>query len=93
MVMLLGLAALNPDGFIARHNIERFQATGRIDLPYLKGLSPDAMDAVRALPEPSQGCVLVVIADRLGTDDWRTWNASRAAGRAEIAGHGPACGE
>ena len=93
MVMLLGLAVLNPDGFIARHNIERFQATGRIDLPYLKGLSSDAMNAVRALPEPSQGCVLVVIADRLGTDDWRTWNVSRSAGRAEMAGHGPACGE
>jgi hypothetical protein len=93
MVMLLGLAAVNPEGFIARHNIERYESTGRLDTRYLAGLSPDAIDAVRALPEPVRGCVLVGIADQLGSGgDWRTWNASRAAARAEFAGHGPACG-
>lgn len=90
---VLVLAGLNPDGFIARHNIERWQVTGHLDTRYLAGLSPDAIGAVRALPEPEQGCVLVGIARLLGPQDWRVWNASRAAGRAELAGHGPACGE
>ena len=93
MVALLGLAVLNPEGFIAAHNIERWQASGRLDVRYLGGLSSDAIDAVRALPEPERGCVLVGIARGLGADDWRSWNASRAAGRAELAGQGPGCGE
>ena len=93
MVALLALAALNPDGFIATRNVDRFQATGRLDTRYLAGLSSDAIDAVRALPEPSQGCVLVGIADGLGSDDWRSWNVSRAQARTEFAGHGPACGD
>ena len=93
MLAVLALAVLNPEGFIARHNIERWQATGRLDSGYLGGLSADAVAAVRALPQPEQGCVLVVIASRLGADDWRSWNASRAAARAELAGQGPACGE
>jgi hypothetical protein len=93
MVALLVLAGLNPDGFIAAKNIERFQATGHLDSRYLAGLSPDAIDAVRALPEPAQGCVLVGIARELGPEDWRSWNVSRAEARAELAGHGPACGE
>ena len=92
MVALLVLAALNPEAYIAEHNIERWQATGRLDTRYLEGLSSDAVDAVRALPQPRQGCVLVVIMRGLGTDGWRSWNASRAAARTELAGQGPACG-
>jgi hypothetical protein len=94
MVALLVLAGLNPEGFIAARNIERWQASGRLDERYLAGLSPDAIEAVLALPEPARGCVLVGIARRLdAAEDWRSWNASRASGRAELAGRGPACGE
>ena len=51
---LLYLAALNvvsPDALIARENVARYQATGKLDAPYLSGLSADATPAlVAALP-------------------------------------------
>lgn len=34
---------LNPDAFIARQNIERFTATGKLDVYYLSHLSDDAV--------------------------------------------------
>ena len=50
--MLLGaLAALafwvsDPDRRIAAHNVERYEATGRIDTDYLSRLSADAVPAL-----------------------------------------------
>ena len=35
--LLLGLAVANPDAWIARHNIERYEATGKVDWNYLSG--------------------------------------------------------
>ncbi len=41
---------LNPDKFIARQNIERFNTTGKLDIYYLSRLSSDAItDAVKIL--------------------------------------------
>ena len=40
--LLLGLAVANPDAWIARHNVERYQATGKVDWSYLRTLSLDA---------------------------------------------------
>jgi hypothetical protein len=41
---------LNPDAFIARRNIERFAAGGKIDIYYLSRLSDDALpDAIQLL--------------------------------------------
>jgi len=37
---------LNPDAFIARQNIERFEATGKMDIYYLSHLSDDAMPVI-----------------------------------------------
>ena len=45
---LLALAALNPDAYIARHNLDRFAETGKVDTAYLAGLSADAVPALRA---------------------------------------------
>jgi hypothetical protein len=92
MVALLVLAVVNPEGYIARHNVERWQVTGRLDTRYLEGLSTDAVDAIRALPQPERGCVLTVIMSRVGADDWRSVNVSRAAARSELAGQGLVCG-
>jgi hypothetical protein len=93
MLAVVSLAVLNPDGFIAAHNIQRWQVSGRLDTGYLAGLSPDAVAAVRVLPQPLRGCVLGGIARQLGTRDWRSWNASRAAARDELAGQVLVCGE
>ena len=48
--VLLALAVANPDAWIARHNIERYHATGKVDWGYLRGLSADATPTLAALP-------------------------------------------
>jgi hypothetical protein len=40
---LITLNALNPDAFIAEQNLVRYQATGKLDLPYLTTLSEDVV--------------------------------------------------
>ena len=37
------LAALNPDAWIAEHNLDRYDETGKVDWTYLQGLSDDAV--------------------------------------------------
>jgi len=76
--MLLGLAALNPDGYIAERNLERFQETGRIDWSYLQGLSADAVPALTALPDRDLPCVFPAPAEPVETYDWLEWNLGRA---------------
>jgi hypothetical protein len=79
---LLALAALNPDRFIAEHNVERWQATGKIDLAYLATLSVDAVPAFDALPPDVRGCLLVRMkSDLFETEDWYAWNLSRERAR------------
>ncbi len=76
MVGLLGIAAINPDAWIARHNIERYEETGKVDVDYLATLSDDAVPVLAtALPEPlrSQALDGRTPAD----DDWLAWNLGR----------------
>ena len=61
-VGLLALGALDPDAFVARHNVDRYLATGKVDVTYLQGLSADAVPAVDRLPEPTRSCVLAGMA-------------------------------
>ena len=75
-VMLLGLAAINPDGYIAERNLERFEQNGRIDWQYLGGLSDDAMPVLAQLPARHQDCVFVGEASE--SDDWLEWNFGRS---------------
>jgi hypothetical protein len=49
-VALLGLAVLNPDAWIADHNLDRYAETGRIDWTYLRSLSDDAVPVLDRLP-------------------------------------------
>lgn len=75
---LIGLTALNPDGLIAARNVARFEATGKIDMTYLRGLSADAAPALNRLPEPQRSCALQEIARRLGhSAPWHALNISR----------------
>jgi hypothetical protein len=78
---LVALGALNPEGFVAAHNVARFAATGKIDIGYLSGLSADAVPALLTLPEPQRRCATAYLRYRLDSDpitDWRAWNPSRA---------------
>ncbi|RHW24783.1 DUF4173 domain-containing protein [Nocardioides immobilis] len=79
VVALLGLAAINPDAWIARHNIERYDDTGKIDWDYLAGLSDDALPVLTDLPDDLEECAIDLGARaEHGEDDWLEWNLGRA---------------
>jgi hypothetical protein len=85
VVALLALAAVNPDAWIARHNLDRYADTGQVDWTYLRSLSDDAVPVLASLPEDQRRCAL---ADRSeSSDDWLEWNLGRA--RAADALPGP----
>jgi hypothetical protein len=87
MIALLGLAVLNPERFVAEHNVARWGETGRIDASYLGSLSADAVPPLAELPEPMRSCVLAAIAAQLPApdDDWRSANLARATARDQLA--------
>ena len=73
-VALLGIAAINPDAWIAEHNVSRYEETGKIDTDFLAELSDDAVPALKKLPDDLRSCVLGPN-DREG--DWLEWNLGR----------------
>lgn len=85
-VAVLGIAGINPDAWVAERNIERYEATGKLDLSYLQSLSPDAAPVIaERLPEPLAACVLRPQAlNGLREDvleDPRVWNLGRERAR------------
>jgi len=70
LIVVIVLHAINPDALIVRTNASRKRA---LDVTYLRFLSDDAVPAL-AKVLPAQACV-----GRKFTDDWRSWNVSRAA--------------
>ena len=87
VLVLLGLAAANPDGLIAHRNIVRYQQLHKIDLNYLAGLSADAAPELDRLAPDQRDCVLREIANDLkdNPDDWRGWNQGRQLARDLLA--------
>jgi hypothetical protein len=83
---LIGLAIVNPDRFIADQNVDRYNKTSRIDLIYLRNLSPDAAPALDRLTGPHRDCALGGIARDLREkpDDWREFNLARYRARGII---------
>jgi two-component system sensor histidine kinase BaeS len=71
-VTLLAMAALNPDGYIAQRNVDRYQHTGKADWDYLSGLSADAVPVLAGLPSDGPLCVPAA-----RTGDWLEWNLGR----------------
>jgi hypothetical protein len=84
VLALLGLAAANPDGVIASHNLRQDR---HLDLAYLENLSPDAVPALSVLDEQRRYCALSLISEGLGDDDWRGWNLGRERARDILATH------
>jgi hypothetical protein len=85
---LLVCNVANPDALVATRNVDRYSETGRIDLPYLSGLSPDAVPSLSALPPGLRACVLAGHAELLAEpDSWPAWNLSRARARAVLEDH------
>ena len=59
-VAVLGLAAINPDAWVAGRNIDRFETTGNLDIYYLQGLSADAAPVIaERLPADVAACALI----------------------------------
>jgi hypothetical protein len=83
-VAMLGLALVNPDAQILRHNTS-VAADTPIDIVYLQNLSSDAVPAMDRLPEPLRSCVLS------NADTGPTWGGPLAwnLGRSRAAGVGP----
>ena len=84
---LLGLAAMNPDAWIARHDVDRFRATGQIDTHYLSGLSADAVPVLLSLPARERDCAVLPIAARLESlpSPWYDDNVARHRARDLLA--------
>jgi len=72
---VLGLALVNPDAVILRHNLST-QPSSTIDLLYLQGLSDDAAPAIDELDEPLRSCLLSDPGAR-PVDDWLSWSWGR----------------
>ena len=75
-VLLAGLAALNPDAWIAERNLDRYEETGRLDWWHLAQLSDDAAPVLADAPAEVRRCVLGDAAR--SDDDWLEWNLGRA---------------
>jgi hypothetical protein len=86
VIGLLGIAAINPDAWIARHNIDRYEQTGKIDWQYLATLSADAVPALQELPKSLEDCVFSYSAGQAFGDDWLEWNLGRARARDAFGG-------
>ena len=86
---MLGLAAVNPDAYIADRNVIRYEQTGRIDLAYLASLSPDAVPALVRLPTGLRGCALKRLAAELreSADPWYDVNLARVRARRLLTAH------
>jgi hypothetical protein len=85
-VALLAGGIANPDYYVASHNVQRYQTTGKFSVEYMRQLSADAVPAIEKLPTRLRNCSLKPIAVRLAAtpDDWRTWNFSRVDARDQI---------
>ncbi|WP_435770608.1 DUF4153 domain-containing protein [Nocardioides sp. SYSU DS0651] len=86
-VGLLGLAAINPDAWIAERNLDRYAATGKVDWHYLRDLSDDAVPVLADLPPEERQCALA--GREADDDDWLEWNLGRARADAAVAGPVP----
>ncbi len=84
VVALLALASLNPDAWIARHNLDRYAETGQVDWSYLRSLSDDAVPVLADLPADQRRCALANAT--ASSDDWLEWNLGRSRAAGDLPG-------
>ncbi|GAB3519633.1 DUF4153 domain-containing protein [Arthrobacter monumenti] len=87
--LLLAIGLANPEAWVAQQNIERYQATGKLDLNYLSTLGPDATPVIeQGLPAELARCVITQQPGADGsTNDWLAWNLGRVRA-ADVPGYG-----
>ena len=81
--------SVNPDAWVAARNIDRYEATGKLDTWYLSTLSPDAAPVVlERLPADVAACVLRASAwtvpSNSGTDPERAWSWAGSRGMSAV---------
>ena len=86
-LMMLVLIGMNPDAWVARHNIERFASSGELDAAYLASLSEDAVPTIADsdLPEDLKSCIVHIppsispaaLPEPQRPDDWLELNLGR----------------
>lgn len=81
-LVLFSLGVMNPEAWVAEHNVARYEQSGKIDLDYLATLGPDARPAIAQLPPDLARCAARQLRDPSGS--WLDWNLGRA--RAEETG-------
>ncbi|WP_159103252.1 DUF4153 domain-containing protein [Tsukamurella sp. 1534] len=58
-LVVLGLGVMNPEAWVAQHNVDRYRDSGKIDAAYLSGLGPDARPAIAdGLPADLARCIV-----------------------------------
>jgi hypothetical protein len=87
--LLFLLSAINPDAWIAQHNVDRYTATGKVDWLYLQGLSDDAVPVLAKLPADVADCALKGYEP--SDDDWLEWNWGRDRADSLIKADRPNC--
>ncbi|WP_203337750.1 DUF4153 domain-containing protein [Nocardioides limicola] len=86
-LLMVGLAALNPDAWIAERNLDRFAETGRVDWSYLRSLSADAVPVLAGLPQEQASCALGARVAPEGS--WLEWNLGRVRAAEALEGAAP----
>ena len=86
-VAALAFAISDPDRRVAERNVDRFAATGSVDVDYLSGLSADAVPALTRLPQLLRDRALAPQRRRLarGGDGLAGANLARARARDALA--------
>ncbi len=88
-LFFLGFGLMNPDGWVAQRNIDRFHETGKLDTSYLAGLGPDAIPTmINGLDAKQAACVVNWNMERSADldDDVLSWNLGRSRAFAAAQG-------
>ena len=87
-LLLAGFGLMNPDAFVANRNIDRYEATGKLDQLYLSALGGDATPVILARLEPHEReCIYTYGRALPDVDSPLGWNLGRARERAALVQH------
>ncbi|MGN6753741.1 MAG: DUF4153 domain-containing protein [Intrasporangium sp.] len=75
-VGVLVLGWMNPEAWVAQHNIDRYRSTGKLDTAYLSTLGPDATPTILSGLPP--GLAACSVPNSEPTGDVLSWNLGRA---------------
>jgi hypothetical protein len=81
---LFAFSLVNPEGWVAERNVERYEESGKIDDWYLGTLGPDATPALAELPRRVRENVLGVPPRTPAADGFFELNVGRARARAAV---------